>query len=409
MNDPLNMKSERTMKNPLHSLQDCGQSVWLDYLRRSLITSGELKRLIAEDGVRGLTSNPSIFEKAIAGNGDYRDLLEAPESQGIEAQTLYERIAVRDIQDAADVLRPVYLESKRRDGYVSLEVSPRLARAMQGTLEEARRLWQTVARENLMIKVPGTPEGIPAVRQLISEGINVNVTLLFAQETYAQVAAAYLGGLGSLARQGGDLGKVASVASFFISRIDTAVDNWIAERLKASHNPGEQARLRSLLGKVANASAKNTYQKYLEILRGNRWQELRRHGAQIQRLLWASTGTKNPTYSDVLYVEELIGPDTVNTMPPATLDAFRDHGRARPALTEKVDEAISIMDLVAHVGIPFKEITEKLLADGVKQFADAFAKLLKATDRSGKASDHDPMELLRLKLQKELHKGRHHS
>jgi len=397
------------MKNPLQSLQDLGQSVWLDYLRRSLITSGELKRLIEEDGLRGLTSNPSIFEKAIAGSSDYRDMLEAPESQGIDAKVLYERIAVRDIQDAADVLQPVYLGSKRRDGYVSLEVSPRLARQTQGTLEEARRLWQTVARENLMIKVPGTPEGIPAVQQLISEGINVNVTLLFAQEAYEQVAAAYHGGLESLARRGADLGKVASVASFFISRIDTAVDNWIAERLKALHNPGEQAMLRSLLGKVANASAKNTYQKYLEILRGDRWQELSRHGAQTQRLLWASTGTKNPNYSDVLYVEELIGPDTVNTMPPATLDAFRDHGRVRLTLTENVEEAISIMDLVEQVGIPFKELTDKLLVDGVKQFAAAFDKLLKATGRSGNASDHDPVEFLRVELLKDLYQEQHHS
>jgi transaldolase / glucose-6-phosphate isomerase len=387
-----------TMKNPLHSLQHYGQSVWLDYLRRSLITSGELKRLIDEDGLRGLTSNPSIFEKAIAGSSDYRDLLQAPESQALDAKTLYERIAARDIQDAADLFRPVYLESKRRDGYVSLEVSPQLAHQTQGTLEEARRLWQTVARENLMIKVPATPEGIPAVQQLLSEGINVNVTLLFAQEAYEQVAAAYLGGLESRARQGSDLGHVASVASFFISRIDTAVDNWIVERLKASHDPGEQGMLRSLLGKVANASAQNTYQKYQEILRGDRWQELNRRGAQTQRLLWASTGTKNPSYSDVLYVEELIGPDTVNTMPPATLDAFRDHGRARLTLTEHVAEAISIMDLVKQAGIPFQELTNKLLADGVKQFADAFAKLLKATDRCGQAPDQDPIECLRLPL-----------
>ena len=374
------------MKNPLLSLQEHGQSVWLDYVRRSLITSGELKRLINEDGLRGLTSNPSIFEKAIAGSSDYRDLLEAPESQSLDAKMLYERIAVRDIQDAADVFRPVYLETKRRDGYVSLEVSPRLAHDTQGTLAEARRLWQTVARENLMIKVPATPEGFPAVRQVISEGINVNVTLLFAQAAYEQVATAYLGGLESLARQGGDLSTVASVASFFISRIDTAVDHWIAERLKAVHDPGEQGMLRSMLGKVANASAKNTYQKYLEILRRDRWLELSRRGAQSQRLLWASTGTKNPNYSDVLYVEELIGPDTVNTLPPATLDAFRDHGRARPTLTEHVEEAISIMDLVQHVGIPFQELTDKLLGDGVKQFADAFAKLLKATGRGGQTA-----------------------
>ena len=397
------------MKNPLQSLQDQGQSVWLDYLRRSLITGGELKRLIKEDGLRGLTSNPSIFEKAIAGSTDYRDMLEAPESQGIDAKALYERIAVRDIQDAADLLRPVYLDSKRRDGYVSLEVSPRLARETQGTLREARRLWQTVARENLMIKVPGTPEGIPAVQQLISEGINVNVTLLFAQEAYEQVAAAYQGALESLARRGADLGKVASVASFFISRIDTAVDNCIADLLKDSHNLGEQARLRSLLGKVAIASAKSTYQKYLEILRGDRWQELSRHGAQTQRLLWASTGMKNPDYSDVLYVEELIGPETVNTMPPATLDAFRDHGRVRLTLTENTEEAISIMNLVEQVGIPFKKLTDKLLDEGVKQFADAFAKLLKATERSGKASDHDPIEFLRVELLKDLYQEQHHS
>ena len=397
------------MKNPLQSLHDHGQSVWLDYLRRSLITSGELERLIEEDGLRGLTSNPSIFEKAIAGSNDYQDIFEAPESQKIDAKALYERIAVRDIQDAADLLRPVYLGSKRRDGYVSLEVSPRLARQTQGTLGEARRLWRTVARENLMIKVPGTPEGIPAVQQLISEGINVNVTLLFALEAYEQVAAAYHGGLESLARRGADLGKVASVASFFISRIDTAVDNCIVKRLGASHNPGEQARLRSLLGKVAIASAKSTYQKYLDILRGDRWQELSRHGAQTQRLLWASTGTKNPNYSNVLYVEELIGPDTVNTMPPATLDAFRDHGRVRLTLTENVEEAISIMDLVEQFGIPFKELTDKLLVDGVKQFAAAFDKLLKATGRSGKASDHDPVEFLRVELLKDLYQEQHHS
>ena len=397
------------MKNPLKSLHEHGQSVWLDYVRRSLITSGELKRLIDEDGLLGLTSNPSIFEKAIAGSSDYRDLLEAPESQSLDAKTLYERIAVRDIQDAADVFRPVYLETKRRDGYVSLEVSPRLAHDTQGTLAEARRLWQTVDRQNLMIKVPATPEGIPAVRQLISEGINVNVTLLFAQAAYEQVAAAYLGGLEGLARQGGDLSTVASVASFFISRIDTAVDNWIAERLKAVHDPGEQGMLRSLLGKVANASAKNTYQKYQKIFRENRWHELSQRGAQTQRLLWASTGTKNPSYSDVLYVEELIGRDTINTLPPSTLNAFRDHGRVQPTLTEHVEEAISIMDLVRHVGIPFQELTDKLLDDGVKQFADAFAKLLKATARGDQASDHDPMDFLRAKLAKELYKGRRHS
>jgi transaldolase / glucose-6-phosphate isomerase len=391
----------------LQSLQHYGQSVWLDYLRRSLITSGELKRLIEEEGVRGLTSNPSIFEKSIAESSDYRSVLEAPESQGLDSKTLYERIAVRDVQDAADVLRPVFEESKRRDGYVSLEVDPIFAFDTQGTIEEARRLWLTVARGNLMIKVPATPEGIPAVRQLITEGINVNVTLLFTQETYERVAAAYLDGLDGFAQRGGDLGNVASVASFFISRIDSSVDTWIVEHLNAVRDPEEQAMFRSLLGKVAVASAKNTYREYLQIVQGNRWQNLSRQGAQTQRLLWASTGTKNPSYSDVLYVEELIGPDTVNTIPPATLAAFREHGRARPALTGNVEEAVSIMDLVKRMGIPFQELTDKLLADGVTQFADAFVRLLKAIGGNSGEPAPGSSDLLKLKLLKELHKGRH--
>jgi transaldolase/glucose-6-phosphate isomerase len=369
------------MSNPLKNLHVFGQSVWLDYLRRNLFTTGELKRLIEVDGVRGLTSNPSIFEKAIAGSDDYREVLDAPELQNLDANTLYEKIAIRDIQDAADLFRPVYLESNRRDGYVSLEVSPQLAHQTQGTIDEARRLWKAVARENLMIKVPGTPEGIPAFQQLTSEGINVNVTLLFAQEAYEEVAGAYLAGLESLAGQGGDVSRIGSVASFFISRIDTAVDQWLAERLKTSTKPDEQAVLRSLQGKVANANAKCAYQKYLYIFGQERWTKLADQGAQTQRLLWASTGTKNPNYRDVVYVEELIGPDTVNTIPPATLDAFRDHGQVRPSLKENVDEAADILGFAAEIGVPLREITDQLLVDGVKLFADAFEKLLKATGR----------------------------
>ena len=397
------------MKNPLQSLQDHGQSVWLDYLRRSLITSGDLKRMIEHDGVRGLTSNPSIFAQAIAGTNEYRYMLEAPESQGLDAKALYERIAVRDIQDAADLLRPVYQASKRRDGYVSLEVSPRLAHDTRGTLEEARRLWKTVARENLMIKVPATLEGIPAFQQLISEGINVNVTLLFAQETYERVVEAYLRGLERLLEQSGDLSKVASVASFFISRIDTAVDHWITVRLKESFERGEEVRLHSLLGKVAIANAKIAYQKYLKLFHGERWKTLSHHGAQTQRLLWASTGTKNPAFSDVVYVEELIGPDTVNTIPPATLDAFRAHGRARSTLTENIGGAIIIMAFADRAGIPLQELTDKLLDDGVKQFAEAFDQLLSATSRTGKEPDRDPMGMLELKLMKDLYEERKHA
>jgi transaldolase/glucose-6-phosphate isomerase len=393
------------MKNPLQALSDHGQSVWLDFLNRSLITSGELKRLIAEDGVSGLTSNPSIFASALADSGDYHDQLAAPESQGLDAKSLYERLAVRDIQDTADILQPVYRASHRRDGYVSLEVSPLLARDTPGTLAEARRLWQTVARENLMVKVPGTAQGLIAVQQLISEGINVNVTLLFTRENYGLAAAAYLGGLESLLRQGGDLSKVASVASVFISRIDTVVDHLISERLNASPSPRDQVILQSLPGTVANASAKLTYQSYLEILRGDRWQALSRKGARSQRLLWASSGTKNPNYGDVLYVEELIGPDTVNTMPPATLAAFRHHGRACSTLTDRVPEAAHTMAQVEQVGIPFLQLTDKLLEDGVRQFVDAFGKLLKSVARNGSVPDHDPTEYLRMELMKALCQG----
>ncbi len=365
--------------NPILQLQDFGQSVWLDYIRRTLITSGELKRLISEDGLRGVTSNPSIFEKAIAGSTDYQDILNDPGSRKLDAKALYERIAIRDIQDAADILRPVYQTSQKRDGYVSLEVSPLLAHDTEGTVAEARRLWKAVGRDNLMVKVPGTAEGIPAVSLLICEGININVTLLFSQQTYEQVAEAYLAGLEEWISRGGDAGRMASVASFFVSRIDTAIDGVVSARLKTSGDPGEQAMLRSLLGKVAIANAKLAYKRYQAIFAGERWRRLAAKGAQPQRLLWASTSTKNPTYRDVLYVEELIGQDTVNTIPPATFNAFRDHGKPRASLTEDVDAAAGIMKTLASVGISMKEVTDKLVVDGVQQFADAFDLLLKAT------------------------------
>ncbi|MBD0316519.1 MAG: bifunctional transaldolase/phosoglucose isomerase [Nitrospiraceae bacterium] len=374
------------MSNTLKALQNYGQSVWLDYIRRSLITSGELQRMIDDDGLRGVTSNPAIFEKAIAGSSDYKDILTAPDSRNLDAKTLYERVAVRDIQEAADLLRPIYDQSKKRDGYVSLEVSPTLAHETDGTLEEARRLWKAVARPNVMIKVPATEEGIPAVQQLISEGINVNVTLLFSQETYERVAEAYLAGLEKFAVSKGDLSRVASVASFFISRIDSAIDGLIATRLKTESNAGEQALFRSLIGKVAIANAKLTYQRYRELFNSQRWQALAGRGAQTQRVLWASTGTKDPNYRDVLYVEELIGPDTVNTIPPATFQAFRDHGRPRSTLTEDMDGAFDTMASLAKAGISMKDVTDKLLAQGVQLFADAFDKLLKAVDRQGKQS-----------------------
>jgi transaldolase/glucose-6-phosphate isomerase len=371
--------------NPLKDLLQYGQSVWLDYIRRDLLTSGELKRLIDEDGLRGMTSNPAIFEKAIADSTLYRDILQSLKSRtDLDAKGRYEVLAIRDIQDAADFLRPVYDSSKRRDGYVSLEVSPYLARDTEGTLAEARRLWKTVGRENVMIKVPGTAEGIPAFQQLISEGININVTLLFSQEVYKRVAEAYIAGLEQLSARGGDVSKIASVASFFISRIDSSVDAIVGEHLKASKDPREQEQLKNILGKVAIANGKQTYVSYQKIFSGDRWKALAAKGAQTQRVLWASTSTKNPNYRDVLYVEELIGPDTVNTIPPATLDAFRDHGRPRPSLTEEVESANRTMETVHKVGISMKQVTDKLTDDGVRLFAEAFDKLLKAVEKSSK-------------------------
>jgi transaldolase / glucose-6-phosphate isomerase len=371
--------------NPLIKLANLGQSVWLDYIRRDLLATGELRRLIDDDGLRGMTSNPAIFEKAIADSPYYSDALKSLRSRtDLDANGRYEALAIRDIQDAADALRSVYDRTQRRDGYVSLEVSPLLARDTKATLQEARRLWKAVGRENVMIKVPGTAEGIPAFQQLISEGININVTLLFAQEVYEEVANAYISGVEQLAARGGDARKIASVASFFISRIDTLVDSMVAERLKAARNDKEKADLQSIQGKVAIANGKQTYERYQRIFGSDRWKKLASKGAQTQRVLWASTSTKNPNYSDVMYVDELIGPDTVNTMPPATLDAFRDHGHPKATLTEDVESANRVMETVAKVGISMKEVTDKLTDDGVQLFADAFEKLLKAVENSSK-------------------------
>ncbi|HEY6769010.1 MAG TPA: transaldolase [Candidatus Sulfotelmatobacter sp.] len=369
--------------NPLQELLKFGQSMWLDYIRRDLLTTGKLKQLIDNDGLRGMTSNPSIFEKAIGDSSLYDDMLnELSSRDDLDPTGRYELIAIRDIQQAADILRPVYDSSNFHDGYVSLEVSPYLARKTKETIDEARRLWKSVQRENVMIKVPGTAEGLPAIRQLIGEGININITLLFAQEVYEKVADAYLAGLEDLAKHGGNLKKLASVASFFISRIDSLVDSKIEEKLKSAKDPQQQALLKSLLGKVAIANGKLTYQAYQRIFSGPRWEALAAKGAQTQRVLWASTSTKNAAYRDVVYVEELIGPNTVNTMPVATVDAFRDHGKVRQSLTEDVPGAKKTMDGLAAAGISMKEVTDKLTDDGVKLFADAFDKLLAAVAKN---------------------------
>ena len=374
------------MPNPLVDVQQYGQSLWYDNIRRSLITSGELQDFIAHDGLRGVTSNPAIFEKAIAGSTDYDEALKALEQQqDLDAKTLYEHLAVHDIQAAADVMLPVYNRTNKRDGYVSLEVSPYLAHDTAGTVEEARRLWHDVRRDNVMIKVPATPAGIPAIKQLIGAGINVNITLLFHITAYEAVADAYISGLEAYVAQGGNPTGVASVASFFVSRIDTAIDGLITTRLKTTTSASERSLLRSLLGRVAIANARLTYQRYKEIFRTPRWQALAAKGAQTQRLLWASTGTKNPSYRDVVYVEELIGPDTVNTVPAATFEAFRDHGRPRASLEEHLEEALDTMEVLEEVGISMQEVTDKLLNEAVKLFEEAFDKLLSAVEKKRQA------------------------
>jgi transaldolase len=367
-------------ENALLGLQKYGQSVWLDFIRRNIILNGDLQKLIDQDGLRGITSNPSIFEKAIAGSNDYTDLLTQLGKQGLPTGDIYERIVVRDIQDSADKLLPVYKSTNRRDGYVSLEVSPTLARDTNGTIEEARRLWKAVNRPNIMIKVPGTPEGVEPVRQLTSEGLNINITLLFAQEAYIAVAEAYLDGLEAALKAGKDISGIASVASFFVSRIDSLVDSNIDEHLKTAKGSDAQL-LESLRGKVAIANAKQAYRYYQKMIESPRWKALAAKGAQTQRLLWASTSTKNPKYRDVLYIEELIGPDTVNTIPPATMDAFRDHGVLRRTLDTDLAAADKTMSDLEKAGISMKQVTGKLLDDAIKLFDDAFTQLLQAVDQ----------------------------
>ncbi len=365
--------------NPLLLLENAGQSVWLDNIHRSLLAGGGLERLIKEDGVKGVTSNPAIFEKAIAGSDDYVEIIRDLAKQAdCDAESVYKQIAVGDIQDAADILRPVYLASEGRDGYVSLEVSPRLAHDTAGTINAAHYLWRTVDRENLMIKVPATEAGLPAVETLLSEGINVNVTLLFSRKVHAQVVEAFLRGLERLDKSGGDVAKVASVASLFVSRVESAVDRLLDEKIESAAGTEDAARLQALKGKAAVANARLAYQQYKALFSGQRWESLAARGARSQRLLWASTGTKNPAYSDVLYIESLIGPDTVNTVPPTTLDAFRDHGSAQAQLEDNLDQAQADLAALEDEGISLDEVTDALLKEGLDKFVIAYEKLLDA-------------------------------
>jgi len=364
--------------NPVKSLTKHGQAVWLDFLARGFIANGDLRALVESDGVRGVTSNPSIFEKAIGGSDEYDEAVSALLTQRDRpVGELYEALAVEDIQRAADALRPVYDELNGTDGYVSLEVSPYLARDTAGTIAEAQRLWKDVGRDNLMVKVPGTREGVPAIRDLIAQGISINVTLLFSQRMYAEVLEAYISGLETLIAGGGDPKHVASVASFFISRIDVAVDSQLDGKITVASGD-QKTKLEALKGKIAIANAKLAYQHYKKVIASERWKKLAAKGAQVQRLLWASTGTKNKAYSDVLYIEELIGQDTVNTVPPATLDAFRDHGTPRDSLEQNIFDAERALADLAATGISLHTITEALVDDGVQLFAEAADKLLGA-------------------------------
>lgn len=364
--------------NPVKALTDHGQAIWLDFLARGFIANGDLKALVDSDGVRGVTSNPSIFEKAIGGSDEYDGAISALlKERDRPVGDLYEALAVEDIQRAADALHSVYDGLQGADGFVSLEVSPYLARDTEGTIAEAQRLWKAVGRDNLMVKVPGTAEGVPAIRKLISEGISINITLLFSQKMYAEVLEAYISGLETFIANGGDPKRVASVASFFVSRIDTAVDSQLDSKIAAASGD-QKKQLEALKGKVAIANAKLAYQHYKKVIASERWKKLAAKGAKVQRLLWASTGTKNKAYSDVLYIEELIGRDTVNTVPPATLDAFRDHGKPRDSLEEKIQDAEHVLADLAKAGISLDAITESLVDDGVKLFAEAFDKLLGA-------------------------------
>ena len=366
--------------NPLRQLEACGQSLWLDYLKRSLIEKGGLSALIERDGLKGITSNPSIFEKAIGESDEYKGALKKFEAQADHSiSEIYEHLAIADIRAAADMLRPVYDQTQGRDGYISLECSPYLANDTEATIAEALRLWVAVQRPNLMVKVPATPAGIPAIRQLTGRGLNINITLLFSVAVYEQVVDAYISGLEDLKRAGGDVTKIASVASIFVSRIDVAVD-------KRLDKLGDKRVADRLRGKAAIANAKLAYVRYKALFSGVRWQNLTAAGAKTQRLLWASTSTKNSAYKDTMYVEALIGRDTVDTIPPATMDAFREHGEVVPdVIDQDVTGARAVLAELERRGISLKEATDELVREGVQQFADAFDKLFGAIARQRRA------------------------
>ena len=361
--------------NPLLELQKYGQSVWLDQISRSLLTTGELKRLIDEDGLRGMTSNPTIFQKAIGKGEDYAEEIKQLAKSGGSVSDVYEAVVVKDIGTAADIFRPTYDSLGGSDGFVSLEVSPLLANDTQGTIREAKDLWTRLNRPNVMIKVPATPAGLPAIEELTASGLNVNVTLIFAVEVYEQVAEAYIRGLERRAASGQPVDRISSVASFFVSRIDTAVDKQL-DNLAETSDSARKQKLEKLTGQAAIANARIAYESFERIFSGPRWKKLQQNGAKVQRPLWASMSTKNPKYRDTLYVEELIGRDTVSTIPTSTLEDFRDHGVAKPTLQSGVEQAHQVFAQLTEVGIDMKAVTQKLTEDGVASFAKSFNDLL---------------------------------
>jgi transaldolase len=363
--------------NPLLQLEVLDQSVWYDNIDREQLQNGNFKRLLDEDGVSGVTANPTIFDKSISHGHAYDQQIEQLIREGKNVSDIYETLIISDIRTVADILRPIFDHTNGADGYVSLEVSPDLAHDTEGTLKEVRRFWQMVDRPNLLIKIPATPEGIPAIRQALTEGINVNITLIFSRAAYRDVVEAYLDALESRNAEGKDISTLASVASFFVSRVDTLVDKLLEDRVKASNDPAEQQHLKSLEGKAAIANARLVYQDFKELFGTPRFETLKHSGAMMQRPLWASTSTKNPAYRDVLYAEQLIGPNTVDTMPLETIENFRDHGQVSLTIENDIPEAITVFEQLEAVGISYTQVTQQLLDEGVKKFADSFHDLFK--------------------------------
>ena len=373
------------MTNPLMELKVLGQSVWLDDIDRGQLRSGLFGHLIDEDGLSGATGNPTIFEHSITHSSTYDEQMQQLLREDKSAQEIYEALAITDVRTVADLLRPTYDRTDGQDGFVSIEVSPYLAQDTEQTVAEVRRFWQTIDRPNLLVKIPSTPAGLPAIRQALAEGININITLMFSLDNYRQVAEAYLSALEERLAAGKDISRIASVASFFVSRVDVLVDQLLEDKIKATSTSAEQQKLKALQGKAAIANARLAYQAFKQLFGTPRFEALRQHGARVQRPLWASTGTKNPAYRDVLYVEELIGPNTVNTMPLKTLESFRDHGRVRLSVEEDIPQSQAVLSALEAAGIEYQQMTNQLQKEGVQKFIDSFDKLFQCIEDKRKA------------------------